>query len=50
MDYIQTLIGEWPLYLRTLVLAGLVLAVHSLVVVLRRASRAILMREKNRRC
>ena len=49
MDYIQTLIGEWPLYLRTLVLAGLVLAVHSLVVVLRRASRAILMREKNRR-
>lgn len=49
MDYIQTLIGEWPLYLRTLVLAGLVLAVHSLVVVLRRASRAILMRENNRR-
>lgn len=49
MDYIQTLIGEWPLYLRILVLASLVLAVHSLVVVLRRVSRAILMREKNRR-
>ncbi len=49
MDYIQTLIGELPLYLRTAVLASLVLALHSLVVVLRRVSRVILMREKNRR-
>ena len=49
MDYIQTNIGEWPLYLRISVLASLVLAVHFLVVVLRRISRAVLMRENNRR-
>lgn len=49
MDYIQTLIGDWPLYSRILVLAILVVAVHSLVVALRRISRVILMRENNRR-
>lgn len=49
MNYLQTLIGEWPLYLRVVALASLVVAVHFLVVVLRRLSRAVLSRERNRR-
>ncbi len=49
MDNIQTLISEWPLYVRILALASLVLVVHFLVVVIRHSSRALLMREKSRR-
>lgn len=49
MEYIQTLMAGWPLYARILALAGLVVAVHFLVVVIRRLSRAMLVREKNRR-
>lgn len=49
MDHIQTLIAEWPLYLRILALTSLVLAVHFVVVVIRRLSRAVLSQEKNRR-
>lgn len=49
MDFIQTLIGEWPLSVRILVLASLALGVHSLVAVLRRVSRAILIHESDRR-
>ena len=49
MEYLQTLIGEWPLYWRIAALAGLVLIVHFLVVVVRRFSRAVLSRERNRR-
>ena len=49
MNYVQTLIGEWPLYLRIVALAGLVSALHFLVVVIRRLSRAVLAREKDRR-
>lgn len=49
MEYIQTLMAEWPLYARISALAGLVVAVHFLVVVIRRLSRALLVKEKNRR-
>lgn len=49
MEYIQTLIAGWPLYARITALAGLVLAVHFLVVVIRRLSRTVLVRETNRR-
>ncbi|MDX1488849.1 MAG: mechanosensitive ion channel [Acidiferrobacterales bacterium] len=49
MEYIQTLMTGWPLYLRIAALAGLVLAVHFLVVVIRRLSRTILIGKKDRR-
>lgn len=49
MDYFQTLIGEWPLYLRIAALSGVVVVIHFLVVVIRRLSRAISARERNRR-
>lgn len=49
MEYSQTLIAEWPLYARIAALAGVVLAVHFLVVVIRRLTRTILARGTNRR-
>ena len=49
MEYIQTLMAGWPMSVRVSALAGLVVAVHFLVVVIRRLSRAILVTERNRR-
>lgn len=49
MNYVQSLIGEWPLILRIAALAGLVVVVHFLVVSIRRLSRTVLHREGNRR-
>jgi small conductance mechanosensitive channel len=49
MDYLQTLISEWPLFGRIAALTSLVLVVHFAVVVIRRLSRAISSRERHRR-
>jgi small conductance mechanosensitive channel len=49
MGHIQAIIADWPLYARIATLAGLVLAVHFLVVMIRRLSRSLLVRETDRR-
>lgn len=49
MDYIQTLIGDWPVSLRVAALASLVIIIHFLVVLLRRLSRTLLHRDGDRR-
>lgn len=49
MEYIQTLMAGWPLYARISALAGLVVAVHFLVVVIRRLSRTVIVSERDRR-
>ena len=49
MKYIQALIADWPIYARIAALAGLVVAVHFVVVVIRRLSCTLLAQERNRR-
>lgn len=49
MNNVQSVIGEWPIYIRIAALAGLVVAVHFVVVIMRRLSRAVLSKERNRR-
>jgi small-conductance mechanosensitive channel len=49
MDALQSMIGDWPLGYRVAVIASLVVAVHMLVLLIRRASRTLLHTDRVRR-
>lgn len=49
MDTLQITLSEWPLYLRVVALAGLAVAVHAFVAVVRRLGRLVLKSERDRR-
>lgn len=49
MDYLQSIIGQWPLIWRVAALAGLAIGAHFVVVALRRVSRSLLSGSSDRR-